>query len=105
MIGRWKNQILLLGGFSKFEFFKLIASNLINVKKVNLKKIVFNILVISIDEYFVIGLLTQIIKRNHAQKVVLNKTIVISKSFRPHVVDVYKQSMHTIRVKLSSCHT
>ena len=34
-----------------------------------------------------------------------NKIIVISKSFHPHVVHVYKQSMHIIRVKPSSCHT
>ena len=34
-----------------------------------------------------------------------NKTTVISKSFRPHVVHVYKQSMHIIRVNPSSCHT
>ena len=33
-----------------------------------------------------------------------NKTIIISKSFRPHVVHVYKQSMHITRVK-PSCHT
>ena len=34
-----------------------------------------------------------------------NKTMVISKSFHPHVVHVYKQSMHNIGVKPSSCHT
>ena len=33
----------------------------------------------------------------------LNKTIVISKFFHPHVVHAYKQSI--IRVKPSSCHT
>ena len=34
-----------------------------------------------------------------------NKTIVISKSFCLHVVHVYKQSMHIIRVNPFSCHT
>ena len=33
------------------------------------------------------------------------RQFVISKAFRPHVVHVYKQSMHMIRVKPSSCHT
>ena len=34
-----------------------------------------------------------------------NKTIIISKSFHPHIVHVYKQSMHIIRVEPSFCHT